>query len=274
MVDLMTPAHRAGTGEPLVLLHGATMSWRAWRPVLAELQAEHDVFAPTLAGHRGAAPWRAGERAQVAGLVDAVCAQLDEARIGSAHVVGNSLGGWVALELARRGRATTCTVLSPAGSWRHARDARRLQMVFRVGLALGRSSWVRRLAVAPLVRGWAFSRVMEHGERLSRDDALGLFADLDGCAAISSLLTPGHVPEAVPPFAGLPCPVRVAWAERDRVIPYHRYGAPLRRVLPGAEFVRLPGCGHVPMWDDPDLVVRTILDVTSVSSPRDAPRTA
>ena len=65
------------------------------------------------------------------------------------------------------------------------------------------------------------------------------------------------------PFASLPCPVRVAWSGRDRLIPWRRHGVTLRERLPGAEFVRLPRVGHVPMWDDPDLVVRTVLGVTT-----------
>ncbi|HSK59499.1 MAG TPA: hypothetical protein VK935_10635 [Actinomycetospora sp.] len=57
----MTDApYRGGRGEPLVLLYGASMSWRAWRPVLPGLVAHHDVLVPTMAGHRGGSPWPAG----------------------------------------------------------------------------------------------------------------------------------------------------------------------------------------------------------------------
>jgi pimeloyl-ACP methyl ester carboxylesterase len=57
-------------------------------------------------------------------------------------------------------------------------------------------------------------------------------------------------------------PVRLAWPVKDRTIPFERYGRPWLTVLPKAELVRLRGVGHVPMYDDPALVVRTIREVT------------
>ena len=59
------------------------------------------------------------------------------------------------------------------------------------------------------------------------------------------------------------CRVRIAWSGCDRTIPFDRYGRPLLDRVPDAELVTLPGVGHVPMSDDPDLVVRTILEVTA-----------
>lgn len=75
----MTDApYRGGHGEPLVLLHGASMSWRAWRPVLAGLEAHHDVLVPTMAGHRGGSPWPVGEPVGVAGIADDVETLMDD----------------------------------------------------------------------------------------------------------------------------------------------------------------------------------------------------
>src|ERR1700758_827759 len=81
--------------SPVVLLHGATSSGRVWEPVLPELSAKHPVFTPPLAGHRGGPPLPAAPTRVVDRIVDAMCAQLDEAAIDTAHLVGNSLGGWV-----------------------------------------------------------------------------------------------------------------------------------------------------------------------------------
>jgi pimeloyl-ACP methyl ester carboxylesterase len=258
-----TPHHRGGRGTPLVLLHGANMSWRAWRPVLGALQAHHEVFAPTMVGHRGGSTWRHGVPVAVPEIVDRVCDQLDEAGIATAHVVGNSLGGWVALELARRGRARTCVALSPAGAWRRPTDLARLIWAFRLGLLAGRPGWVRRLARLPGARQVLLKGIMEHGERVTPDEVPGLFEDLLGCAVIAELLDGARVGDGLSSFDQLPCPIRVAWSENDRTIPYDRYGTPMRTLLPGAEFVRLPGCGHVPMWDDPELVARVVLQVTA-----------
>ena len=98
---------------PIGLLHGVTSSARAWDALLPKLRQRHRVFMPTLAGHCGGPPLPAGRTGVVHRIVDAACRQLDEATIDTAHVVGNSLGGWVALELARRGRAQSVLALSP-----------------------------------------------------------------------------------------------------------------------------------------------------------------
>ncbi len=110
----------------MLLLHGLGMSWRAWTPLLEGLQQRHDVLALTLPGHRGgpAAP----RSVSVESLADAVENALDETGWDTAHVVGNSLGGWLALELARRGRASTVTAVSPAGAWRSPLDLVRMQV--------------------------------------------------------------------------------------------------------------------------------------------------
>ena len=60
------------------------------------------------------------------------------------------------------------------------------------------------------------------------------------------------------------CPVRIAWCEKDVVLPVERYSQTFSTV-PGVEVTRLPGCGHVPMYDDPDLVARTIAEFCSAS---------
>jgi pimeloyl-ACP methyl ester carboxylesterase len=85
--------YRAGEGEPVVLLHGATASWRQWRPVLADLVAHFEVIAPTLAGHDGGPSFSADVPLSVAGVADLLERHLDELDVGTAHFVGNSLGG-------------------------------------------------------------------------------------------------------------------------------------------------------------------------------------
>ncbi|SNR96140.1 Alpha/beta hydrolase family protein [Haloechinothrix alba] len=80
------------------------------------LEARHAVYASTLPGHRGAAPLSSDRRPGVRGVTDAVERLLDDAGIERAHLVGNSLGGWVALELAERGRAQSVVeVIAPSG---------------------------------------------------------------------------------------------------------------------------------------------------------------
>jgi pimeloyl-ACP methyl ester carboxylesterase len=99
----------------MVCLHGFTDTWPTWELVLPALERRHDVLAPTLAGHAGGAPIE-GEISDAL-FPDAVEVAMDDAGFESAHIVGNSLGGYIALQLASRGRAETVVVLAPAGGW-------------------------------------------------------------------------------------------------------------------------------------------------------------
>jgi len=116
-----TPAHRGGSGTPLVCLHGFTDTWRTWELVLPALERHHDVLAPTLAGHAGGPPFE-GEVDDLA-LVDGVEQAMDDAGFEVAHIVGNSLGGYVSLQLASRGRAQSVVALAPAGGWTHGDES-------------------------------------------------------------------------------------------------------------------------------------------------------
>ncbi|WP_203336984.1 alpha/beta fold hydrolase [Nocardioides limicola] len=262
--------YRGGAGTPLVLLHPGGSSWRAWRPVLPALAARHEVFAPTLAGHRGGPELGPGERVSFRTITDHVERDLDDAGLEDVHVAGNSLGGAVALELARRGRARSVVGFSPAGHIPSPWMAKRVLGAIEVGRrALLAPGAVRLLKVRACRRGLMLP-ILLHGERIPVDD---LVLDARSCRIAPALLR-GVLAEG--PFAALDpgsVPVRLAWSRRDRVIPWRTFGAPLAAKVSGAEVIKLPGVGHVPMYDDPALVVRTILEVTTVvdggSSDRD-----
>src|ERR1700756_1357231 len=117
----LTRMHRGGTGQPLLLLHGIGAIWRAWSPVLPYLEPYHDVIVPTLHGHAGGPALGSEVAPSVEALVDGIESGLDRMGLQKVHVAGNSLGGWVGIELARRGRAQSLVLLSPAGAWRSAR---------------------------------------------------------------------------------------------------------------------------------------------------------
>ena len=107
---------RSGTGETLVLLHALGLSRRVWDPVLPALAGHFDVIAVDLPGFGDSAPLT--HEPTPAALAAAVAALLDELGVTSPHLAGNSLGGWVALELAGIRSAASLTLLSPAGLWR------------------------------------------------------------------------------------------------------------------------------------------------------------
>src|SRR5918998_1246787 len=97
--------HRGGVGEPLVLIHGVGHTWRGWKPMLPLLERDFDVLAVDLPGFGRSASLPAGTEPTPEALADAVERAMDAAGFGRAVLCGNSLGGWIALELARRGRA-------------------------------------------------------------------------------------------------------------------------------------------------------------------------
>jgi pimeloyl-ACP methyl ester carboxylesterase len=260
--------HRGGSGTPLLLLHGFTVSWRAWMPVLPALEAAHDVIAPTLAGHHGAAALAEDQPPNVRSLADVLEVQLDDLGIAAPHIVGNSLGGWVGLELARRGRARSVVGLSPAAAARNVRDLRRLHRLVQLNQRLmvfagpRTQNMLRRPRFRRVVMRFGFERA----DRFPAAEIPGLFEDIAACT-IFEALTAAIEEEGMIERDGLAeiaCPVRIAWGVNDHVIPFARYGRPLLEMIPHAEYVPLPGCGHGCMFDDPDLVVRTILEVTQM----------
>ncbi|MGE4425236.1 MAG: alpha/beta fold hydrolase [Solirubrobacteraceae bacterium] len=261
----LAPLHRAGEGSPVVLLHGFTASWRVWNGVIPTLEPHHDVVALALPGHAGW-PDAPGLDRGVPAIVDALELRLDELGIGQAHLVGNSLGGWLAIELARRGRALSLTGLSPAGAWES--DAARARVIrlmrLTAGLAARTPPSQDRMLARPRVRRAALRSVSEHGERLSYREAVELMEDARACTALLPFLRWVVTAPSLTRVPDVPtCPTVIAWSEHDRVLPFPRYGRPMVEALGPVELHRLRGVGHVPMLDDPALVARTILSLTS-----------
>jgi len=259
----LTTHFRVGSGTPIVLLHGGGLSWRTWRPVLPLLAEHHDVLAVTMAGHRGGARLADGEVFSPMLLADYVERELDEAGIETAHLVGNSLGGWVALELARRGRARSVVVFSPGGAVPdHGRILKaHVSLLGGLLLALGRMPMFGLEAL--LMKRVARLGAVKHGRYLSKDDLSGVLADLDvGRRNLPDLLAWMDEHGAIEPLVAHEFPIRVVWARNDGVLPLHSCGRIVRERVPGAEFVVLDEIGHVPVYDDPQLVVDTICTLT------------
>ncbi len=263
MTEQAADAYTAGSGPPLVLLHGINASWRIWSPILPLLESHYEVHALTLPGHRGAAPLPVGGKGGAVELADALEARLDESQIPRAHLVGNSLGGWLALELAQRGRAVSVVAFSPAGAWRRQRDLNRLVRLFRFGAAMNRRPSLPKLLARPRVRRVLLRSVAARADRIPTPDLAGMLADMEACTILDGLLDSIRSTGSVSALTvAADCPVRIAWPIRDRTIPFKNYGVPYVDLLPQAELVRLEGVGHVPMFDDPALVARTIIDFT------------
>lgn len=263
--------YRGGSGDPLVLVHGIGHTWRGWRPMLPLLEPRFDVLAMDLPGMGHSPPLPAGEIPTPNRLADAVEAAMDDAGFEQAHLAGNSLGGWIALELARRGRARTCVPISPAGLF-HARETG-----WARGMLLG-MRWLAKNAPTPafLLRN-PVTRSMFAGPTLGRpwradpDELMEeseLFANAPGFDATLEAAT-GLQPTGLPDIT---CPVLVLWGTRDVILP-PRQGRRFERLIPNCELRYVKGLGHVPMSDAPELLAAAITDFALArSSP--APRAA
>ncbi|HEX5658646.1 MAG TPA: alpha/beta hydrolase [Polyangiales bacterium] len=260
-----TPRNLGGKGEPLVLLHPFALCSEVWQPILPLLERHHEVFSLPIPGHAGSDPLPQNYRFTIEEAVDLLEAKLDQLGIRKAHLVGNSLGGWLAIELARRGRALSVVSLAPGGGWeagsKHLnRLLRRFQMT-QFLLSFG-GPVAMKLARWTLPRRYFLRDAVANPERLTPLEARLLIESTWRCAVY------GDVVKAIPtqplsePFAKLPCPVRLVWGAKDRLLPLRGYSERWRRVLPGADWVVLPEVGHVQMYDDPHAVARSILDFT------------
>lgn len=266
MPEISKALYRAGEGEPLVLLHGFTATWHCWRPVLADLGARYEVIAPTLSGHDGAAPFD-GKLTTLRDAADSLERHLDELGVESAHMVGNSMGGALAIEAAKRGRARSVVALSPGGGWQPGGgEPRRIARFFKRQLAITRASNSRleMVMARPRPRRLALRDVMRHGELVAPADAVGMARSSLSCTVVDDVLEAlladrAHLTE----LDQVDAPVLLAWAERDRILPKETCSWRFRREIPGAEYRVLPAVGHVPMWDDHHLVTSTIVDWVS-----------
>lgn len=262
-MDFSDSFHRGGSGEPLVLIHGFSGAWQHWRPVMPALEEHHEVLAVGVAGHFGCPPFEG--RVGLDTVVDALERDLDAAGFATAHIVGNSLGGLLAFELARRGRARSVIGLAPAGGWEMGTPAaRRLKRIFtaqyRAGeLALPHAEWLFR---SPLRRKLSFAIAMAHGDRVPAAEAVQMLRASVECPQYFTILEAAERDGMPRDFEGVDCPVLLAWPQKDRLLTIRRYSGRLRRLIPHAEWRVLPGVGHAPMHDDPLLVAQTILGWT------------
>lgn len=250
-------------GEPLVLLHGVTDTPRTWDLIRPRLEQHHEVIAPALLGHHGGAAY-ADEPTSVA-ITDQTERELDEAGIETAHMVGNSLGGRVALELAVRGRARSVVALAPAGGWNndhplvpqtieHFRTAQRL--VKRA------APYADRIASTPEGRARALAFVVENPEHVPADLVAHQIAGAADCAIVLPMIDAIEA-RGWPPLAGpVDVPTRIVWGTADKILPWPSAAERYREQLPDADWVEMPGIGHLPQLDDPPATAELILEVT------------
>ncbi|MDR7085585.1 pimeloyl-ACP methyl ester carboxylesterase [Aeromicrobium panaciterrae] len=246
---------RKGSGEPLVLIHGIGHRRQAWDPVFEQLAESYDVIAVDLAGFGESAEYPKGVKYNMHNAVENLTDNFAAWGIEKPHVVGNSLGGALALELGARGAVSSVTALSPAGFFGILNRVQTFVLLIMLRISsklpdrvlkfVSQQAWGRKLAGATLyVHPERFSAEEVYGDALSLKRATGFEETILAGARYSFKQQ-------------VPVPTTIAWGTRDLILPYSSSAIAAER-LPNARHVALPHCGHVPMVDDPDLIVRVV----------------
>jgi pimeloyl-ACP methyl ester carboxylesterase len=256
------PIH-LGSGEPILLLHPFMMSQNVWKgvaPLIAET-GRYEVFAPTMVGHNGGP--RGSFFLHSGALADDVERRMDALGWDTAHLVGNSLGGWIAFELERRGRARTLTGIAPAGGWRQFTPVK-FEIVgkFLAGMPL----WLLTMALGPRVLRLPFSRKLAYlpvsatADALSDEDLREIIDDVSHCSAYYQLLFKSLTLPGLLEMADGSVPTHLVICEKDRVLPHPRFTRHFTTQLPNdTQITHLDGVGHIPMFEAPRRVADLIV---------------
>jgi len=256
------PIH-LGSGDPMVLLHPFMMSQNVWKqvaPLIAET-GRYEVFAPTMPGHNGGVKGRFF--LDTAEMADDVERRMDALGWETAHIVGNSLGGWVAFELERRGRARTLTGIAPAGGWSHFTPAK-FEIVgkFLAGLPVWLTAKLlgQRALRLPFARQLASVPVSAKADGLSDADLIDIIDDVSHCPAYYHLLVKALLLPGLRELANGSAPTHLVICEKDRVLPHPRFTRHFTTQLPkDTQITHLDDVGHIPMFEAPrriaDLIV-------------------
>jgi pimeloyl-ACP methyl ester carboxylesterase len=257
------PPIHLGSGEPVLLLHPFLLSQTVWDEVAQRLAdtGRYEVFAPTMAGHNGGPPagtWFLSSEV----LADRVERQMDELGWKTAHIVGNSLGGWVAFELERRGRARSVTGIAPAGGWtRWSPHKFEVIAKFIVGIPLLVLAWMfgPRVMRLPFSRQLATYAISASPEGVSDSQLLACIDDVAHCPAYFQLLVKALLMPGLRELAENAVPAHLVVCGKDRVIPAPKFSQHFTSQLPDHKVTKLDGVGHVPMLEAPDRVTEVIV---------------
>jgi len=240
-----------GSGPPIVLLHPLGGDRRVWDPVLEPLSTERTVVVVDLPGFGESPPL--SETPTPAALARALDRFLSGLGLDRPHVAGNSLGGWVALELGLAGRVRSVSAIAPAGLWPGPLAPK---------VSAGRIIAAGMLPVLPLLTARASGRRALLGSVMVRPDLVpaGVAAHIVRAYATAPAFVATNNAMRAGYFDGLDnieVPVNLAWPDHDRLV------SPPTRLPPQVHSRVLVGCGHLPMWDAPDQITQFLLEGSS-----------
>lgn len=256
---------RKGSGDPVVLIHGIGHRRQAWAPMFDRLAEEYDVIAVDLAGFGESPRYPRGIPYSMDNACRDLAGNFSEWGIERPHVVGNSLGGGIALELGARRLASSVTALSPAGFFGRPDLARALlilgflrfaaQVPDPVLRAILRTERGRRISNAPL---------FAHPERLTFEQAYG---DAQALKHAKGFLGVALAGVRYSFEQEIDVPTTVVWGTKDLILP-PRQAETAKKRLPNARHVALEGAGHVPMIDEPERLVEIVRETASMTQGR------
>jgi pimeloyl-ACP methyl ester carboxylesterase len=255
---------RVGSGEPLLLIHGMGSDHTAWKLITPELAKKFEVITIDLPGH-GFSSLPGGMRMDAASLGQLIFDHMSRWGYEKFHVVGSSLGGWIALEMAAANpdRVRSLTGLAPAGLWlvpetrRHPISAVSRYMASTthpIAPHLLRYAWARKIGFAMVSPQW---------------ESLPLEICIDAARAMGS--SKGYFP-AWDAMLGLrfdkeispSIPITILFGDTDNTLPA-RYSQERSLVPEHARWITLPQAGHAPMWDSVPAVLEEIHQITSAT---------
>lgn len=240
-----------GSGPPLLFVHGLSGCWQNWLENLPHFARTHRAIAVDLPGF-GASPVP-GDRIAIPGYARVLELLCDALGVETAAVVGNSMGGHIAAELAISAPRLVerLVLVSPAGvSTAHANRQAALAVARAITLTSGwTSARVDDMARRPRLRRLALGFVCRHPELLSAPLARELMhgSGKPGFVPALEAVLAHPIEDRLPEIA---CPTLVVWGRNDRVIPVRDVRA-FERAIPGVQTEVWPETGHVAMLERP-----------------------
>jgi pimeloyl-ACP methyl ester carboxylesterase len=253
---------RVGRGPTLVLLHPLGADRHVWAPIVERLRDRRELVTVDLPGFGESPPLERTPTPHA--LAGAVAELLESIEVSRPHLVGNSLGGWVALELGLSGVARTTTAIAPAGLWPQP-------LMPKPGVAHFLANRLLPL-VGPMATSAAGRRLLlrnavAHPGRVPPEDAAQLvraYAQAPGFVAANNAMRARR-------FEGLErirCPLTLVWPDRDKLVNRPPW------FPDNVHNVVLEDAGHMPMWDAPEEVVEILLAASGGDPEPRAPASA
>jgi pimeloyl-ACP methyl ester carboxylesterase len=245
-----------GSGPALIFVHGLAGCWQNWLENIPYFAGQYRVIAVDLPGFgESEMPDRPISISGYARSLDALCDVLD---VDSARLVGNSMGGYVAAEMAIRspGRVEALCLVAAAGlSVERARADRRRGVRHRMeNLLFFYTAWLARrfpsLALRPRVRRWMLGLVVAHPEDLPGPLIAEQVRAINKPGIDSALdaLTRYPIRDRLGEIA---CPTLIVWGEEDRLVPPSD-AAEFEWLIAGSRRLTYEDTGHAPMLERPE----------------------